>query len=359
VLLSEHVPKLYPRSTGSRAETEAARPPRTRPGRGGRGAVPGVTGPVGGERRPPADRRRPRLQRGGPDLGDPRVRAHLRRPAAARREGRRPLRPQAGAAARTRPVRARLGGRRPGPGPGPARRRPGGAGRRRGSAGSGRARTAHRHLPRRPGPHPRLRHLERDERGRRCAGRADRRPADRVRRLAGGDVREPADRRRRDGGGVAGRRRRPGSVPREPSRHPRCRAGHRRHVAAGVRRRAHRPLPVGFGGHRDHAGGRRRPAGGVRPRRTDDRARAADPARAARPPYGRRCERVQPPARRGDGLGLLLRVPLPAAGARARGGADRPRVPAVRARGHRRFVRGGQARRPPPGADADGRRRGC
>src|SRR5689334_8115237 len=64
----------------------------------------------------------------------------------------------------------------------------------------------------------------------------------------------------------------PGSGPRQPSRHPRCRAGHRRHVPARVRRPAHRPVPVGFGGHRDHAGGRRRPAGRVRARRADDRA---------------------------------------------------------------------------------------
>ena len=62
----------------------------------------------GRERRAPADRGRPRLQRGRRDLGHRRLRAHVRRAAPAGWEGRRPVRPQARPAARARRVRSRL-----------------------------------------------------------------------------------------------------------------------------------------------------------------------------------------------------------------------------------------------------------
>ena len=174
-------------------------------------------------------------------------------------EGRRPLRPQAGPAARTRPVRPRLGCRRP-------RRRP-----RASSSPPG---------PRRASAPPRwLRPRWRCSTADLPAGRA------RIRAfgiwsamnaaggalgvLIGGLLTEYAGWRWVMFVNVpivavalalalAGRRRRPGPARGEPSGHARRRPGHGGHVAAGVRRRAHRPVRVGFAGHPDDAGGRRR-----------------------------------------------------------------------------------------------------
>ncbi len=245
-VLSEHVPKIYwtvpialrpdrhervrgisKRTTGHRA----GRPARSHPRRRGRRAVHGVAGPVGRERRTPADRGRPGIQRGGRDLGDLRLRPHLRRAAPARRQGCRPVWPQAGAAARARPVRPRLARRRPRSGTRPACRRPCRAGHRRRRPGPGRAGPADRDVPRGPGPRPGLRSLERDECRRRRPRRPVRWPAHAVRQLALGDVRERADGRVRAGPGLARCPGRPAPGSQRPPGCPRCCPGHSGHDA--------------------------------------------------------------------------------------------------------------------------------
>ena len=154
------------------------------------------TQPVGGPRPPrcrPADGRARRddrehraalraegaalLQR-QPPVGHHRLRAGLRQPAAARRQARRPLRPQVDAD--RRPVRFRPGlrPRRPRAVLRDARRRPRAAGRLRRDPRPVRAGPADRDLRGLARPAQGVRHLQRDRRRRRLRRPAPRRRAD-------------------------------------------------------------------------------------------------------------------------------------------------------------------------------------
>ena len=129
-----------------------------------------------------------------PGMGRQRVRAGVRRAAAARRQVRRPAGAPPDLHRRHPAVLAGLAARRVRHRPGVAARRAGRAGHRRRVRRAHRAVTDRGHLPRGPAAQPRDGRVRGDERGRR-RGRPDRRrPAGPVRQLALGVLRQRADR---------------------------------------------------------------------------------------------------------------------------------------------------------------------
>ena len=159
------------------------------------------------ERRPAAHPDRARLLRHQPGMGRQRVRAGVRRAAAARRKVRRPTGASPGLHRRHPGVLAGLAARRVRHQPGVAAHRARPAGRRR------RVRRAHgavadrRHLPRGPAAQPRDGRVRRDEHRRRRGRPARQRAAAHLRQLALGVLRERADRPRGRAAGAAGARR--------------------------------------------------------------------------------------------------------------------------------------------------------
>jgi len=182
-----------------------------------------------------------RLFRHQPGVGGQRLRADLRRAAAARRPGRGPARPPQDVHRRAAAVLRRLAGRRVRHQPGLPARGPRGARRRRRARRPGRAVADHHHLPRGPAAHPRVRRVRRDEHRRRRDRPDRRRPADHLRLLAVGAVRQRAHRRRGRAGRPAGAGR--VAAPPRPVRPARRDHRHRRDRRPGLRpgQRRHQP----------------------------------------------------------------------------------------------------------------------
>ena len=190
----------------------------------------------------------------GPGMGGQRLRADLRRAAAARRPGRGPARPPQDVHRRAAAVLRRLPGRRVRRQPGLLAHGPRGAGRRRRAGRPGRAVADHHHLRRGPAAHPGAGRVRRDEHRRRRDRPDRRRPADHLRLLAVGAVRQRAHRRRGRAGRTAGAGR--VAAPPRPVRPARRDHRHRRGHRPGLRpdQRRHQPgrrLPLGrCQGHR-------------------------------------------------------------------------------------------------------------
>ena len=247
-------------------------------------------------------------------------------------------------------LRARVARRRPVDQPGPAHRRA-----RRAGAGRGRRRARHagdhhHHLRGGLRAQPRARVLGRDG-GRR---RLDRRPARRRPDRAAGLAVDPLHQRP---GRDPRRRRRHALHPREHARgrgraplRPRRRAErHRRPRAADLRHRAHGRQRLDLG--RDARGRRCRPgpAGALRPHRAP---RAATARPAGHLPLAHADGR-QPrllPARLRRVRDVVLRLAVPAAGARLHADRGRAELPAHDRRDHRRL----DLRRAPLGAPRAG-----
>ena len=242
--------------TGSKT-TRAAAPGGVAAGgprHGPRPAGPGSRAADGGagrdhrQRRAAAHPAGARLFRVRPGMGGQRLRADLRRAAAARRPGRGPARPPQDVHRRAAAVLRRLAGRRVRHLPGLLALGPRGAGRRRRARRPGRAVADHHHLPRRRGAHAGVRRVRRDERRRRRDRPDRRRRIDHLRLVAVGAVRQRADRRRGRAGRTAGAGRDP--APPRPVRPARRAHRHRRDHRPGLRpdQRRHQPqrrLPLG------------------------------------------------------------------------------------------------------------------
>ena len=220
------------------------------------------------------DRSRPRLLRAGPAVGAERLRAQLRRPAAARRTGGRPARAPAPVHGRCPVLHGRVADVRARLVAGGAACGPRGPGRRRRDHDPDRPLDHLHDLPRGPRAQQGARDLGRARRHRRHRGVADRRPARRRPRL-GVDLlhQHPA---------------RPGrarAVARAPAREPgRADAAKLRPRRGAHHHRCARPARL-----RARRGARRRLG-----RRADD-----PPARRlGRAPCRLRADRVAPPARR-------------------------------------------------------------
>ena len=223
------------------------------------------------QHRPAVHRQGPPHVRDEPHLDRHRLLPRLRRPAAAGRPARRPLRPPQGLHDRPERLRRRLAARRSRPERGAAARCPGHPGSRCRARLAGGARPDHHDLPGRPGAQPRLRGVRRHVR-RRCgrrpdprwlADRAERPHVQRPGRLAA-DV--PDQRPDRPDRGPA-RAALPARVRVAPgsARHPRRPRRHRRPAGAGLRAHPRRQRGVRLEQRRHHrrAGRRRRPARAV------------------------------------------------------------------------------------------------
>ena len=253
-------------------------PPRPGPARHRHRAADGGARRDHRQRRAAAHPAGARLLRHRPGMGGQRLRAGLRRAAAARRPGRGPARPPQGVHRRPAAVLGGLAGWRVRHLPGVAARGPRRPGRRRRDHRADRAVAGRHHLPRGPAAEPGDGRVRRDERRRR-RGRPDRRrPADHLRVLAVGAVRQRADR-------LGGRAVRAAGAPRVraapgPVRPARRDHRHRRARRPGLRpvQRGHQPgrrLALGRCQGRGLAGRSRGAAGRVRGHRDPQRARAA------------------------------------------------------------------------------------
>ena len=227
------------------------RAPYDRPGLAGdaagvRGAVPGGAGRLRGECGAARHADRPGPERAGPAVDRQRLRHHLRGLHAARRAGRRSVRPQAHLRPGAGAVHPREPGRRAGAAALAADRGAYGAGRRRRRARAGHPHDPDHVVPGRPGPYPRHRHLDGGRRRRWRGGRSGRWRAHRITVLALGVADQCA-------GGRAGTGGRGAVAHREPAGHrtaarcTRCAAGDRRAGAGGVRHRADRDGRLGLG----------------------------------------------------------------------------------------------------------------
>ncbi|CAK7285090.1 Uncharacterized MFS-type transporter [Streptomyces misionensis JCM 4497] len=263
-------------------------------------------------------------------MGGQRLRDRLRRFHAARRPGRRPLRPQADVPRRPRPVHPRLAGRRPRPGGLAAAARPRRAGPRRGGP-----RTLHAHPADGRGaggarPGAGHRDLGRGGSGRRRRGRTRRRGAGGRAVLALG----AADQR---AGGRGGAGRLGALAHREPGRGRTapgpagCAAGHGGPRHTGVRHLAHPGDRLDVRGH-PGAAGRRGAADRAVPADRGAHRGPADAARTAAAARGRVGQRGDAGVRFGDVLHVVLhdavraeRPRLLPAGGRRRAGAQLPR----------------------------------
>ena len=304
-------------------------------------------------------------------MGRHRLRPVLRRPAAARRPARRPLRPPPDAHGRRRHLRRRVAARRPRPERGPAARRPRPAGPRRRDRLPRRAGADHHDLPGRPAAQPRVlglrRHVRRG-RGRRPDPRrlAHRPRADLLRhhrrRLAAHvpDQRSDRDPRRPRRAAAAARER----VPPGRARPARCAVRHPRpgrhrlrpHPRRRPALRLGRPLDARLAGGRCAAARRvhRHRASGLPPA-----AAVPDP----RQPHPRDQLRRDDARAGGDVRDVLLPEPLRAERHGLLRAAHRRRVPAVQRRhrgrrGHLLEARGaGRPALARRGRHGDGRRR--
>jgi hypothetical protein len=222
------------------------------------------------------------LGRDGP-VGDQRLRADLRRVAAAGWAGRGPAGPAPHVHGGAGAVRGGVAGRWADPARRAADRLPAGPGRWRGAAVPCDPGAGQHHLRRGPRTDPGHRRVGVGRRQRPVPGRPGRWRAHRAVRLAGSVLRQLPDRRRAAGGGTAGAAGRPAGVggsavrpPRRPARHPR-RHDHRRHPGPGAHGR------VGVDPHPTGSCGRAGAARPVRGRGAAGRVSAAVAAAAANP----------------------------------------------------------------------------
>src|SRR3984957_6292315 len=215
------------------------------PDRALRSAVPRRARRFDGRGRPARHSHRSRAVHVLAAVGGQRLRARLRRPAAARRPGRRPARAPARVPRRAGRVRGRIAVRRARQQPRAADRGPVHQGHRGRLHRPGRAVTAHHHLPRGPDAQPGHQHLLR-VRGQRILTRPG--PVGPAHRgqlaadAAGAGPGRAAHPDRRDPVRPAGRA---GHPQRPQVRHPRRGHRHRRDAAAGLHRRRR---PAGRGG---------------------------------------------------------------------------------------------------------------
>ena len=261
-------------------------------------------------------------------MGGQRLHGDLRGLSAARRPRRRPARPPAGVRRGPGPVRAGLAGRRGVRQPGRADRRPRGPGPGRRGDRPRLPVDPHHHVRRGPGAQPRGRHLGRDGRSRRSRRRAAGRRDHRSSLLALDPLHQRPHR-------PAGRVRRAALHHREqaPDEQPRLRperraGGHDRAVAARAGHRAHRPDRLGIGADARHHRRRDRAAGRLRGDRGQVRPRAADAAADLGLAHAERRQRRRAAGRRRHLRDVVLRLAVPAAGARLLADPRRPGLPA-------------------------------